>query len=646
MSQFKGNYTYNNGKKDDNAIYMDNATLTLEAKNNGVIQLDDNVRGTTGYNVDVNGDSTGKVQLNNQLYGAKVNLRNTTLQLGNEQNLSEAAQLNLYSGTLSLQNNKIGNFYTPEFRVHSTTNLALDVNLKNKTMDTISADTIVINNGMKLNVNSLNITKATTAQEVSIKFAEENMANHVAYTGASEVIYSPIYKYNASYGVNGEDGKGYFTFVRGASDSSNSYNPAVLTTGSNAQVGAKATQLQTFNQAFQHADSFMNLPSADRLAIKNRNKYASADNVANVGVFSPLLTHDESAGFWVKPYATFENVPLKNGPKVQNISYGTLVGYDGALTPIRNGWDRVITNYVGYNGSTQHYNGVDSYQNGGLVGSTITLYKGSFFNATTISAGASVGESNNMYGKENFTSLLAGVGNKTGYNFEFFDGGFIVQPSLLLSYTFVNTFDYTNAAGVRIDSDPMHSIQVAPGVKFIGNTENGWQPYLAVNMVWDILAHSSVKANNVELPEMSIKPYIQYGLGVQRRFGDKFMAFGQAMVQSGGRNGIALTAGLRYSIGKAYNENMTDRNAKVIKGGDQVVNDTKTEKQIVKAEKKDAKTIIKLQSHKVAEDGTIKGKTTTVKSVKVKKNSTVVDDEKQQKFFEIKLEQPNFFLGR
>ena len=119
-----------------------------------------------------------------------------------------------------------------------------------------------------------------------------------------------------------------------------------------------------------------------------------------------------------------------------------------------------------------------------------------------------------------------------------------------MSYTFVNTFDYTNAAGVRIKSDPLHSIQLSPGVKFIGNTKNGWQPYIGVNMVWNILDKSNVHANDVKLPEMSIKPYVQYGVGVQKRFKDKCMAFGQAMIQNGGRNGISLTAGFRWSLGK------------------------------------------------------------------------------------------------
>ena len=53
-----------------------------------------------------------------------------------------------------------------------------------------------------------------------------------------------------------------------------------------------------------------------------------------------------------------------------------------------------------------------------------------------------------------------------------------------------------------------------------------------------------------KLPEMSIKPYIQYGLGVQRIFQDRYMAFGQAMVVNGGRNGVALSFGMRIMLGK------------------------------------------------------------------------------------------------
>ena len=307
--------------------------------------------------------------------------------------------------------------------------------------------------------------------------------------------------------------------------------------------------MNTFQYAFQHLDNFMNLPSMDRIAIKNQNRYALTSTPES-GLFSPIYTEGLGSSYWIKPYVSFESIPLNNGPKVNNINYGTLIGYDGKLTPIAHGFDRVLSGYVGYNGASQSYSGVDSYQNGGLVGGTMYLYKNNFFNATTLSVGASLGENHNMYGTEDFTMLLAGIGNRLGYNFEFKGGKYIIQPSMLMSYTFVNTFDYTNSAGLNIESDPMHVIQLSPGVKFIMNTKTGWQPYATVNMVWNILDKSSVTANDVRLPEMSIDPYVQYGLGIQKRIKDKFMAFGQALVSNGGRNGVSLTFGLRWFLGK------------------------------------------------------------------------------------------------
>ena len=92
-------------------------------------------------------------------------------------------------------------------------------------------------------------------------------------------------------------------------------------------------------------------------------------------------------------------------------------------------------------------------------------------------------------------------------------------------------------------------IQLAPGVRLIGNTKNGWQPYVGVNMVWNLMGESGGTANGVKLPSMSIKPYVQYGVGVQKRFKDHFMGFAQAMVHSGGRNGISLSGGFRWAIG-------------------------------------------------------------------------------------------------
>jgi outer membrane autotransporter protein len=248
------------------------------------------------------------------------------------------------------------------------------------------------------------------------------------------------------------------------------------------------------------------------------------------------------------------------------------------MQQLRRGWDRVWTGYIGYNGASQRYSGIDSTQNGGLLGGTMTLYKGNFFNATTVSVGASVANNQTMYGNEDFAMLLSGIGNKTGYNFEFKEGKLILQPSMLMSYTFVNTFDYTNAAGVRIDNKPLHALQLAPGVKVIGNLKNGWQPYASVSMVWNLMGESNATANGVKLPEMSIKPYVQYGVGVQKRIKDHFTAYGQAMIQNGGRNGISLTAGFRWALGHDGCDYEDDK-----------VENTKTDRKVLKQINKNSK---------------------------------------------------------
>ena len=539
-----------------NKVSENPAELELKAVNNGVILFDDTIRGgainintgeimetpETAYKLKITGDKTGKVVFNNSVINAKATLDEVTLHL-TKADILATSTLTANSGHLSLLNGLAETQSMQGMTVNGHLGMSVDVDLANKSMDRLPENVTTVAPDGKIDVEYLNLLNDAKEDRTDILFAEESYKDKVSYTGKSPVAYSPIYKYAVSY--NQDDG--FFTFLRssGGGNPSDAFNPTVLAPSVAAQAGAYATQMNTFNYAFQHSDNFMNLPFLERLALKESGRYAST----TTNSFSPLYTRIESAGYWVKPYVSFESIPLKNGPKVDNINYGSLIGYDSKITPIAHGFDRVLSGYVGYNGASQSYSGVDSYQNGGLVGGTVFLYKGNFFNATTLSVGASVGESQNMYGNENYTMLLAGIGNRLGYNFEFKEGRYIIQPSMLMSYTFVNTFDYTNSAGVRMESDPLHAIQLAPGVKFIMNTKNGWQPYAAVNMVWNVLDKSDVRANDVRLPEMSIKPYVQYGLGVQKRIKDCFLAFGQAMVSNGGRNGVSLSFGLRWFLG-------------------------------------------------------------------------------------------------
>ena len=479
-------------------------------------------------------------------------LNNGTLKYSDDSYLANGGMnaITFNGGNLDLRNGVASNIPLYGLALKSNSNIFVDVDLANKSMDKLTANNSSYTGG-KLNVAGMNLLSDAINDFTSINFTEDNnLKSNVAYTGDSQVAYSPIYKYNVNYNAN----NGNFEFKRGngggGGNASDAFNPAVLTGPVGAQLGSYLTQLNTYEQAFANMDMLMLMPRAQRIAMKYANKYASTQGTGEGGVitFSPNQIPEEQKGLWFRPFATFENVGLKNGPNVKNIGYGSLFGGDSDLLELKHGWDMQYSFYGGYNGSNQYYNGVSIYQNGGSLGASSTWYKDNFFTGLTANVGANVGEASSMYGNEDFTMLATGIASKTGYNWELANGKFIVQPSFLMSYTFVNTFDYTNAAGVRISSDPLHAIQIAPGLKFIGNLKNGWQPYIGLQMVWNVMDRARFKANDVSLPNMSVDPYFQYGIGLQKRIGDRFTGFGQAMLRNGGRNGIALQFGFRWAI--------------------------------------------------------------------------------------------------
>ena len=606
-SEFRGNKTIQGEKSEQNAIYSGSSgVVTLNAEEVGEVIFYDEITGGEGHKLNVTGDESGVITINNNIKNADIN--NTSYAM----NIAEGSYLN--NNNSFAMNGGVVNIghlgLTPvSFRnfdmVSGEINIAsVDVDLANQKMGRFTAETYTNVGDAKINILGMNLLSDAPSDRAvtAMYFAEPEIKENVSTRefnlpdGGQTTIYAPIYKYNLTYDTeneyNGEGDGGYFVFTRGdkipvqpdpepepdepdvpviptppqggsTGNDSDAFNPAVLATPVGNLAAGQAAVNEAFKYVFEHADAFTQLPAMERYAKINANKYAlSTDFNDNMPSYAEQL-HNNAV--WFRPYTTFESMNLDNGPDVDAITYGSLVGFDGDFKEMKNGWHRVFTGYAGYMGSSLNYSGVDTSMNGGLLGFTETFYKGNFWTAITASAGASVGESHTMYGKEDYTSLLAGVGSKTGYNFEFKDGKFIIQPIMYLSYTFVNTFDYKNAAGVNIESDPLHTIQLNPSVRFIANLKGGWQPYASVGMVWNLMNESKVTANNVKLPEMSVKPYVEYGVGVQRNWADKFTAFLQAMIRNGGRNGIALTGGFRFMLGSDDKDNDKPKVKKEIK---------------------------------------------------------------------------------
>ncbi len=64
------------------------------------------------------------------------------------------------------------------------------------------------------------------------------------------------------------------------------------------------------------------------------------------------------------------------------------------------------------------------------------------------------------------------------------------------------------------------------------------------------MGRNQATANEVVLSKLSERAYVKYGVGVQKTWADRFTGFVQAMLRSGGRNGVVLSAGFRWTLGK------------------------------------------------------------------------------------------------
>lgn len=518
-----------NGIFDPFVANVDNVNLT---RNN----YDDEIT----YNL----NDGGVLKYNNDLYLYDLSKHDGTTYNKNS--------INFQGGTLNLANGSVNDIQLKSLvlgidnatlQIAKTSYINVDVDLANKKMDTLNAETVKVIDGSKLNLDMNVISDASSEITAGVKFTDSddlwtavNVDENKEYTAESS-----IYKYTVKKGgATANDG---FTFARkGGYEGFNSavFAPAV------AMQGIYYSQINNYDTAFGNVDQMMLKTKAQRNAEKYGNKYAYDGDETQV--FSPLYTQLEDKGVWFRPYVSTEKVNLKDGPKVNNTMYGALIGGDSFVMPVK-GWDVQYSAYVGYNGSSQSFDGNDITQNGGVVGVTASAYKGDFFTALTANASFHSSDIKTNLGDADVCTLGAGIASKTGYNWELADGKFIIQPSWLMSYTFVNPFCDYNVGGVKVKSDSLNAIQLAPGLKFIGNTETGWQPYIGAKMVWNIIDETKVKANEVNLPETSTKAYVEYGLGVQKSVGERFTGFGQAMFRGGGRNGVAFTLGTRWSLG-------------------------------------------------------------------------------------------------
>ncbi len=540
----EGGGIYNGGK-----LYIDNSTFQNNFDKSGEkndiynaqnAEIEFNSGGTTSILSGISGLGTitkkdsGILNLGgiNNNYTGNFNFEGGTVNLLANTTYFNAQNTSFSNGVnFNTQNGVIDNINFGNLNVSGTANIYPDVNLNTNTMDTISASSF--SGGGKLFVPNLDIEGVPQGEYITIPFADSTLKDYVLYN--TSTINTPIYNYQASYNSSNGD----FDFRR------NGLNPSILNSSVATQLGGYLCMLDTYKNVFSNLDMVMIMPPEERISFELRNKSANANNLVSL---SPLVMPEQNNGIWFKPYSTFETVGLNNGPKVQNISYGSLIGGESGLRELKNKWYNLYGGYVSYNGSHQYYEGNGIYNNGGLLGADTVFYKGNFFSAWTANVGANVAEANTNYGNDEFAMLMTGIAQKTGFNFYSKERHFVIQPSILTSYSFINTFNYHTASNVSMNTEPLHAIHIEPQIKLIWNLKNFWQPYVSVSMNWNIIDKTKFQADDVFLPNLSVKPFVQYGIGIQKRWGERLTGFAEAMLRNGGRNGVALQMGFRLSF--------------------------------------------------------------------------------------------------
>lgn len=520
VSMHGGHARFNQGVHGENGATFD---IAGDVDFNGTLSGFDRVTQTSGT------VSAGRVKdTNYEIEGGRLNVRR-------EEDFTPDG-FAFGGGTVNAQNGRVGDIHfthasgTPG----SVTNVEVDIDLSGLTMDRLLPEGATWPGGT-INVSKFNVLTDTTAKTAYVNFTNSYLKHYV--TTDVKTVYGPIYNYNIGY----DEERGDFFFTARGGKNWGDYNPAVIPSSVAALMGGYLAQLNSYDDAFRNMDMYMLQGGGTSGRV-----YKVDGNDKNGVVPRSPFAH---ANYWVRPFSSFENVPLRNGPNVSNVSYGSLIGNESRMYNLGSGWSGIIGGYMGYYGSHQIYGGASIYQDGGMVGMVSMAYKGNLFTGITMNVGASDGNAKTMYGRDDFSMLTAGVASKTGYNYALSGGKYVIQPVAMVSYSMVNPFSYNNAAGLHMNADAIHAVHAEPGVKFIADLGNELQFYTSASFVFNFFDKTDFKANRVKLPEMSIKHYVKYGMGLRQTWDNGLIGYIQAYMTNGGRNSVSIQCGLRWDFG-------------------------------------------------------------------------------------------------
>ena len=470
----------------------------------------------------------------------------------------DSATFNLYNdikrqGNINFQNKYVMNMLSPEdihegtsalsyiqaknITISAAIQMAVDVDLVNLEMDRFEAENFTIEDTGGINVTTFNIVNNADVElgdAVNIPFVvmtgtstiADNTSGLNLITNVAGATYEEDY-----YAVTFDTETGKFVFTKALPPQPEPVGPSEEETTASEADSAANGMAQAVVEAV--ASQVMN-----------------RDITAMIGLNSGDV---ETLSTWVQTFGSNDDVELKNlSGAIDTQFYGIIGGVDSKKFTYDNGLQAVYGVYGAYTGSRQKYDDNKIKQNGGYFGLSVALRKDALFNNVTLNGGYLKNEANTKFGKDKFDTKVVSLANKTGV--DVVKGDLTITPALTLGYMGIDTDDYTAKSGTKVENKFMNVFTVAPELKVAKDFGEGLNGYAKVAYKMFFYDNNKIEADDVLMPSMSVKPYVEYGVGLSKDWSKEewnphdLATFAEINRHDGGRTGWDLNLGLKLDF--------------------------------------------------------------------------------------------------
>ena len=480
------------------AIYS-KGTLTFHADNGGAFSFDDYINNDGGKLEFYSADNSGT-----------LNLYNNIKDDGKKGSIKFADN---YS--INMLNDKINTIASNTMTIDSDIVMGVDVDLENAKMD--GFDTKTANGTGSINIAKINLISQTQEAKTIIPFIK---ADTDSVTVNSEITRIPTSSFMRYYDISYEDGN--FVFDR-----------VVRNTNTvSQQLGTTAV-----HSGIQLMNNSINVHVLGREVSPSQGLSSGDEN---------------SISTWAKAFGSKDNVELKHFDAINAQFYGIVGGVDSKEFAYNHGISAIYGVYMAYMGSRQKTDSAKISQDCGYAGIYANLKRAGLFSNFALNGGYVANEAKTAYGNDKFDMYTSSISNKTGYEIAL--GEYVLMPSLYTSYMYIDTENYTSKAGAKISSSSKNVFELTPELKLSKDLDNGLNGYAKVSYTWNFYQGGKISADDVLLPKLSVKPYVEYGVGLEKDWSVEewnpkdVTSYAEINRHDGGREGWDANAGLKYQF--------------------------------------------------------------------------------------------------